>query len=64
MLAELATHEADQVIKIAVKTVKSSSLLKLSVILGKLMTENAKLLKEVNRLRVLHGEQPLPEHKL
>jgi hypothetical protein len=64
MLAELATHEAEQVQQTAIRTVKSSSLLKLSIILGTLMKENARLLKEVNRLRVLNGEQPLPEHKL
>ena len=58
MLADVVTREEkEEATKAAFKVVRSGSLLKIATMIGALMLENAKLLKEVNRLRVLNGEQ-------
>ena len=59
MLTDIQEPQKKLIQETALRTVRSASLLKLAVIIGTLMQENAKLLDEVNRLRTEAGQEQI-----
>lgn len=63
-LIDLPEQEKRQYAQQALKVVTSNSLPKVAAALAALMIENAKLLRDDQRLRQIAGEEPLPEFKI